>query len=69
MYLFQTALEHSPLHIPRSLVAGVLLLEAQPRMLVFAQLRTEVLQQGLEGPEELLVFHHLWEQSPLRLLH
>ena len=44
-----------------------LLLQPQPRMLVFAQLRTEVLQQSLEGPEELLVFHHLWEQSPVRL--
>lgn len=62
-YLLQAALKYSPLHIPGSLVAGILLLQTEPRMLIFPQLRAEVLQQGLEGPEQLLIFRHLWEQS------
>lgn len=67
-YLFQPALEHSPLYIPSSLVAGILLLQAQPGMLVLTQLGAEVLQQGLEGPEQLLILQHLWEENQLRLL-
>lgn len=58
-YLLQAALKYSPLHIPGSLVAGVLLLQPEPRMLIFPQLRAEVLQQGLEGPEQLLIFCNL----------
>lgn len=42
-YLFQAALEHGPLHVPGGLVAGILLLQPQPGMLIFPQLRAEVL--------------------------
>ena len=58
-YLFQAALERRPLHVPGGLVAGVLLLQPPPRMLVLPQLRVQVLQQGLERTKQLLVFHHL----------
>lgn len=62
-YLFQAALERGPLHVPGGLVAGVLLLQPPPRMLVLPQLSAQVLQQALERPEQLLVFHHLRERT------
>lgn len=62
-YLLQAALERGPLHVPGSLVAGVLLPQPPPRMLVLAQLGAQVLQQALERPEQLLVFRHLRERT------
>lgn len=58
-YLLQSALEHGPLHVPGRLVAGVLLLQPQPRALVLPQLGAQVLQQGLQRAAQLLVLHHL----------
>lgn len=58
-YLLQAALEHGPLHVPGRLVAGVLLLQPQPGALVLPQLGAQVLQQGLQRAEQLLVLHRL----------
>lgn len=68
-HLFQAAGKCSPLHVPGGFVAGVLLLQPPPCMLVLPQLGAQVLQQALECTEQLLVFHHLREETQGWLCH